>query len=90
MTINVDGDLLTDDDEARLLLGGGAAALGVDLALVDALVGVRHRPDGQVPLGRARLVDDAEAVVAHVHELAHRQEARVAVSHPRDLKKEFS
>ena len=74
---------LTDDDEARLLLGGGASALlGVDLALVDALVGVRHRPDGEVPLGRARLVDDAEAVVAHVHELAHRQEARVAVPHP--------
>ena len=86
--MSIDGmgqNRLTDHGEARLLLPG-LAALRVDLALVDALVRVRHGFDGEVPLGRVRLVDDAKAVVADVHKLSHGQETCVTVPNPGDLK----
>ena len=67
-----------------------AASRVVDLTFVDALIVVTHRPNDQEPLVRPDLVQDLEAIVGRVHELAHGQEVRVSVAHPRHLKKRES
>ena len=59
--------------------------LRVDLALIDALVLVRHGLDDEEPILGVGLVENLEAVVSNVDKLAHGQQVRVSVAHPRNL-----